>query len=307
MGPGGFGNFPSRRDGHKAGPELGVVKRNIPQGRPVGPKLGKMPPPAKPVTPMPASGPQSFAKILGAPQTPKPTSYKQRPDPLPPSDFHVIILSANPNNLELCLDSLIRNEPQLPAGRVIVVDDGARSGVEGYFSGVHWIQGLKPFIFARNANLGMQWAGTDVILLNDDALLITPNGFTRMSKVVRERHAMGICSAAIKGEVGNPNQLGKPGSEVRPEPQKLSFMCVYITRHAIERIGYLDEGFVDYGWEDDDFCLRALRDGMGLGIYDGCLVDHSREEASSFRTKSNIAELITNNRLRFEKKWQGYV
>ena len=39
---------------------------------------------------------------------------------------------------------------------------------------------MKPFVFARNVNLGIEAAGdADVILMNDDATqLRTPYGFT---------------------------------------------------------------------------------------------------------------------------------
>jgi GT2 family glycosyltransferase len=222
-----------------------------------------------------------------------------------PKEFHVIILSANPNNLRRCLTALSENEPHLESGRVIVVDDGARQAVEKEFEGLTWIPGIKPFNFARNCNLGIQWAATDVVLLNDDALLMTKEGFTKMSRTVHEYGDVGLCSAGIVGEVGNKNQRWIPSTGIRPEHLKLAFMAIYITKEAIDRVGLLDERFVDYGWEDDDFSLRARYTKLKLGVFDSCKIDHSHLETSSFRTKPDFAQLITNNRLRFEAKWRG--
>ena len=89
-------------------------------------------------------------------------------------NWHVVILSAQASNLVPCAESLLSNEPNLPRERIIVVDDGARAEAAAKLPGVRWVKGRKPFIYARNANIGLRTAGTDAILLNDDARLITP-------------------------------------------------------------------------------------------------------------------------------------
>ena len=186
--------------------------------------------------------------------------------------------------------------------RVIVVDDGAKAGCAG-LDGVVWLQGIKPFVFARNVNLAVQWAGTDVVLLNDDAVLETLRGFSALAEEARRSPSLGILSAAVRGGVGNPNQLWKGDGATRPEARRLSFVCVYIKAQAFAAVGLLDERYTGYGYEDDDFCLRILRVGMGLGVFDGCLVDHSRPEASTFRTRPDLLRLSEENRATFERQW----
>ena len=104
--------------------------------------------------------------------------------------FSVIIPSRNAANLVACVDQIRLFEGY--GCRIIVVDDGLnlteannRSGAGCYFcdSGdCLKIPGVKPFIFARNVNLGIKAAGADdVILLNDDALLQSKSGFTWLS------------------------------------------------------------------------------------------------------------------------------
>lgn len=304
---GGFtGGFPRTPDKMKRLPKTGVVQGPPPvKVDPV--TLGRNAVRPRPVA-MPLGAPKLKPSSSGLPVPPPVVTIAPRRPTPSQAPFQVVILSANPVNLSSCLDAILANEPDTPAGGVIVVDDGARKGCETEFGGVEWLRGIKPFVFARNANLGLQWAGGDVILLNDDALLTTRDGFKRLSQAARARQDLGVLSAGVQGEVGNPNQVFHGGPAlVRDEPIKLSFICVYIKAETIARIGLLDERFIDYGWEDNDFCLRCLKAGLRLGVFDGCVVDHSRHEASSYRTKADIGQLITNNRLRFEDKWRGHI
>lgn len=296
---GGFGGLP-RRPGTGPTSKLGVVQGPTVRVQPMTIPLVTRPAESSPVT-------AAASKAKQAPPVAPPivTSFPKGPDKGDGFPYHVIILSANPLNCSRCIDAILAKEPKIPAGHIVVVDDGARAGCADVFSGIEWLKGLKPFVFARNANQGIQWAGSDVILLNDDALIETPGGFGLLSKAAREAADVGVLAAAIRGDVGNPNQAVRRNKGIRSELNRLSFICVYIKAQTCAKIGLLDERYIDYGYEDDDFCRRTIRGGLKLGIYDSCVVDHSRPETSSFRTKPDIGKLITNNRLRFEAKWKG--
>jgi GT2 family glycosyltransferase len=219
--------------------------------------------------------------------------------------FKVVILSARASNLVPCVQSLLRNEPALPPDHIIVVDDGARSEAEAQLPPLRWLQGIKPFVYARNANLGITEAGSDVILLNDDARLLTLHGFTSLSEQMRRRPRVGICSAGIRGTVGNPRQIISGSDQFRLEKKMLAFVCVYIPKATYERLGPLDERFTGYGFEDNDYCARAIAAGLQLGVWDGCAVDHSEVLQSTFRTRSDLWNLFRHNQQLFREKWKG--
>src|ERR1700684_412550 len=97
----------------------------------------------------------------------------------------VIVPSKAASNLLPCLAAVHQHEP---AARLLVVDDGVdweafRNGlVEPLWGSIElrWAS-PRPFVYARNCNFGIRIAGDDdVVLLNDDALLQTPGGFTAM-------------------------------------------------------------------------------------------------------------------------------
>lgn len=216
----------------------------------------------------------------------------------PQRRYHVVIPSKDAGKLAQCVESVFDKQPD---ARVIVVDDGGedKSICDYCFKtpGVDRLLGRKPFVFARNANLGIErawstWAaGSDVILMNDDATLGWDNGFENLALAVEAHPEYGVVSAAIDGFVGNPEQKWSDGNrrpvgglDIRDTATKtLAFVCVYIPQKTIGTVGWLDERFTSYGFEDDDYCYRVRRAGLKLGIYHGCRVEHGKLR-SEFRT-----------------------
>jgi GT2 family glycosyltransferase len=215
----------------------------------------------------------------------------------------VVILSALAANLVPCIRSLFQNEPGLRPEQIIVIDDGARRGAEAQLPAVRWVAGIKPFVFARNANLGIRSSGSDVILLNDDTRLVTFCGLSKLAEEVRGHKDLGLCSAAIRGLVGNPEQSERQNDALRWAGSELAFVCVYISEPVYRRLGALDEQFTGYGFEDNDYCLRARRQGLRLGVFDGCVVEHGKSTRSTFRMKDNFLALYRYNERLFLRKW----
>ena len=236
--------------------------------------------------------------------------------------FSVIIPSKSAANLVPCVRA-IREAGE--TCRIIVVDDFPYPLPYGFAwqqSGLDLsrdlvVTGADPFVFARNVNIGIRVAGDDdVILLNDDALLRTPMGFSNLAEETRKRPHVGLAAAACD-QTGNVNQslgwahpagnvnqsLGWAHPELmRDEPRMVCFVCVYIPRSTINAVGLLDERFAGYGLDDDDYCLRVRNAGLKLGIFDGCYVNHSSLK-SAFRGEAGAGGDFTGNMKLFIEKW----
>lgn len=221
--------------------------------------------------------------------------------------WRVIVPSANASNLRACVAALYRMEPDLAASDILVLDDGAYTdcavkaerGRDFTVQDVTWLEGVKPFVFARNCNVGIVAAAPhDAILLNDDALLTTPSGFTALARTAETHQEYGIIAAATNN-VGNPNQRPRAGG-LRPEPRTVCFICVYIRRSVLDSVGLLDERYIYYGMDDDDYCLRVRNAGWKLGILDNCVMDHGTLH-SSYRGKG-AGDFRPNMEL-FVEKW----
>jgi GT2 family glycosyltransferase len=168
----------------------------------------------------------------------------------------------------------------------------------------------SPFSFPRACNAGIAAAGNDdVILLNDDALLLTPEGFREMERLAAAHPEFGIISSSVIGDVCNQEQLSsRPGQDFWEASRPMvAFICVYVPRSTIAQIGNLDERFTGYGYDDDDFCRRVREAGLKIGVSGKCCVEH-RSRPSVFRSGASIPaakyqEMFAHNRRLYEQKW----
>jgi hypothetical protein len=206
----------------------------------------------------------------------------------------VVIPSKTPANYNACSLAVRANESEAQItcvwdGPFIDRPEGARIGV-------------KPFVFARNVNNGIT-ANPDAegyIILNDDAILKTPGGFSVLQQAAKDHPEYGII-AATTNNVGNLNQRPQ-GIGLREDPRMVCFVCVYFPRTTIETVGLLDERFVGYGMDDDDYCLRVRNAGLKIGIHDGCFVDHGSLKSSYRGDPGKTADFRPNLEL-FKQKW----
>lgn len=231
----------------------------------------------------------------------------------------VIIPSRTVANLMPCAEAVGKCEPD--ARLIVVLDGPLRDAIrlmcqdpprDNYLR----LHGIDPFIFARNCNLGIQATGDDdVILLNDDAILETPGGFSAMQKAARE-HGLGLVSSSTN-VAGNPEQnrraqdgfriLGRTPGNSFPT---VAFVCVLIPRETIKQVGLMDERFGGltpagkriYGSCDNDYCRRVHLAGLKTAVHDGCFVDHGRLP-STFRSDPDTMDMQAGREI-YLKKWR---
>ena len=157
--------------------------------------------------------------------------------------YSIIIPSNVASKLRKCVKHLFQHTPTLLPSQIIVVDDGALRDWN-YLSDppVRWVDGEKPFVYARNVNLGLRELppDDDVIIMGDDVRMFT--SLDLLAETAR-RPRVGIVSPAIIGVVGNPHQERKTQNIVRESPLQLCFVCVYIPRPVLDNVGRLDERF----------------------------------------------------------------
>jgi GT2 family glycosyltransferase len=212
----------------------------------------------------------------------------------------VIIPSRKVENLRPCIQAIDRFDPTAPI-RIIVVDDGLSEQPPPRVNAleVRTIPGVKPFVFSRNINIGIRDAGDDdVILLNDDCLLTTTGGFTKLIEVGGKHPECGIVAPACNN-VGNRNQHFR-GIGLREELRMVCFTCVWIPRTALRSVGLLDEQFVAYSHQDDDYCLRVRNAELKIGVFDGCVMDHG-SLPSTFRSAGHCP--LEPGAAIFAEKW----
>lgn len=225
----------------------------------------------------------------------------------------VIIPSQKADNLKVCVAAIFQHDGCV---RVIVVDDGVDwERADEVHRWGHIVQGERPFIFARNCNIGIRTAGRDdVVLMNDDAILKERFGFHVLQEQWRQNQQFGLIASSVD-KCGTPCQHRRSKNGIREATDPMvAFICVFIPRLTIDRVGLMDEDFGvnaggsvrGYGCCDDDYCWRVRAAGLKLGVSDTCFVTHT-ELPSTFGFRDakpgapKRADIRPHKKLFFEK------
>ncbi len=168
------------------------------------------------------------------------------------------------------------------------------------------IPGLEPFIFSRNANLGIKLAGamdravnepesvwtgnfSNVLLLNDDTEILQEDFFEKLKSVTNTLPPkVGILGALVDGGVGNPMQrwpcrFFNDSLYFVPHPQPVCFVAVWLKGKMLDQIGLLDESFTGYGRDDDNLCIRARAAGWSCCLSNELWVRHGEGGSMNIR------------------------
>lgn len=228
----------------------------------------------------------------------------------------VVVLSKTAEYLKKLVDSILRSEPQFfNQAKLILVDDGVEKDYVENLRGMGSIvvSGKKPFVYARNANLGITEAlkyRAPILLINDDTTIKTPFFLSRLQNALPENYVCVSASIIPRGGVGNKDQSFEPENtrqslhRIEP-PGILCFVACFFQVWAFEKVGYLDERFVGYGYEDNDWCLRASDLGFLLGVTREIVVEHNSPMGASggtFKREPNYHQRVCQNMILFQDK-----
>ena len=215
----------------------------------------------------------------------------------------VVIASDSAENLRLSVTSLLCAHPAMEPKDILVVSRALTQDRQvGILRDVGFLlDPTEEFSFARRINLGLNvMKGKDVVVMGDDVEVITRNAFD----ILAETATIRILSPSIRGRVGPPWQ--KEGQD-HPEVPFISFICVYLSKMALEIVGSLEERFPGYGYEDTDYCLRARKAGLAIGVDGRVLVEHNIRIPSAFvgTYGAKLSPMEEVARQAFISKWMG--
>lgn len=152
--------------------------------------------------------------------------------------------------------------------------------------------------FARNANIGLEWAhaqGLSAVLVNQDCVL---PGF---------RTFMQIAAGDIVSTVPTKDNLLTKHITFTEIRHKFPFFCVYIDKKVMDKIGYLDGGYIST-FEDDDYITRALLAGFQPKqstinvVHEGSHIDSTGDWESA--SGSYNARRLGINLVKYKTKYQ---
>lgn len=240
--------------------------------------------------------------------------------------FSIVILSYN--NFEkatkLCIASVLENTSPEDC-EIIIVDNGSTKDtiakletIASNEKNVRLLANRKNLGYAAGNNVGIREStGEFVVLLNNDAL-IGPNFLTKIHFPFTVSPKVGLVGP-ITNSCGNEQRIELPklnsknfseassfytsnNSNLFFKTARLGFFCVAISRQAIEKVGLLDEKFGLGMFEDDDYCLRAQKNGFELVIAEDCFVYHFGSVSFSKLSSGDYSKLFNQNKLLFSRK-----
>jgi len=236
----------------------------------------------------------------------------------------IIILSYNDiARTQRCIESIKSTLPDAVDPELIIVDNGSTDGSIEFLDKQKDIKLLKNLVnlgAPRARNLGLAAATKDWLVVVDNDVVVTSGwleGLLRHSFFDPKIGCVGPVSnrasqgQAIKLEALDSSDNLKAISHAiardnfgqsRVQPLLSSF-CLMFPKKLLEQVGYFDEQFSPWGFEDDDFTLRATIAGYRNKVAQDVFVFHD-EYADESKASARARQLELNWR-KFCLKWAG--
>lgn len=230
----------------------------------------------------------------------------------------IVILNRNGvKYLRNCIDS-ITQYTNIPY-ELIVVDNGSTDGSLEYLKRIDGIKLIANSInegapYARNKGVSLA-SGRYLVFLDND-VIVTEDWLSRFIKYASRDSSVGIwgpMSNYVSGVQFVPNVAYRNYDELQLFSKKwarlnadkmiycnrLILFCMFVKREVVEKIGGFDPLFGNWGWDDDDYCVRAQIAGFKLGVACEIFIHH---EGSKTPNVDRSKLLIKNGKL-FIRKW----
>lgn len=259
---------------------------------------------------------------------------------IPDPSLSIVIPTHDTRELVLrCLESLASSP--VPGMEVILVDDASGDGtaeaVGERHPGVVVLRNETPRRFTRSANLGLERARGEILLLLNSDTEVEPGGLGRLLAAFERAPRLGIAGALLHYPDGSPQWSGgrEPSAawffalasglpallerlpayrRAKPLDPSVPVRVDWVTgaamafRRAVwESAGPLDEGYRFYA-QDLDFCVKARRAGWGVEIRPEFRVLHHHGATigrAAGARKRQHPELLWSDLLRWARKHHG--
>ena len=226
----------------------------------------------------------------------------------------------------MCLESVLANTAE-PAFELVVLDNASIDGSRKYLRAlaerddrVRVLENDRNIGFPAACNRGFALArGQYLILLNSDTM-VAPGWLSRLLAPLDADPAALV--GPVTNRIGNEAEVdtaydtwggylrearGRAAeyAKVTSEIPTLTMFCLAMRRETQQRLGDLDERYGVGTLEDDDYSMRARREGLRLVLAEGVLVHHFGEASfGKLFVGGEYTRVLEENRARYAEKWQ---
>lgn len=224
-------------------------------------------------------------------------------------------------DVKRCLDSVLKYSGSQYS--LIIVDDGSAEDTRDFLADfarnnkVKFIHNEQALGYTFAANIGLRNSSSDyAVLLNSDTIvthgwldkmvccgesdskigLVGPLSNTASWQSVPKISENGDWAENILPENIDLEQLAKlisqDSEKMYPKIPLLNGFCLMIKRAVIDDLGYFDEENFGRGYgEENDYCLRAGKNGWSLAVADDTYIFHSQSKSYSSEKRKILSDL----------------
>ncbi len=244
------------------------------------------------------------------------------------SDPKVSIIVVTYNNLELsqaCLAS-IDEHSQYSNMEIIVVDNASSDGTPEFLETWASTGANRKIIlnddnrgFAAANNQGLKISSGDFLVLLNNDTYVTPGWVRTMLGHLKRDKSIGLIGP-VTNNIGNEARIDityadmhemliKSAAYTRRHIGQLypirtaAFFCVMMSKTTFEQVGMLDEAFKTGFFEDDDYCRRIEKLGLGVVCAEDVFIHHHLSAAFDKMKTNERQALFEQNKAVYEAKW----
>ena len=221
---------------------------------------------------------------------------------------------------EQCINS-IKINTKTPY-KILVIDNGSTDGTVDRLRAdrtVLHIENSQNLGFGKGFNLGLMLVDTPYFVLSNSDVVVTKDWLSRMTYHIEEDKKLLILGAR-SNHVSGPQLITEvpyidnaslekyaaEGLRSSKHPityfPRIVFFFVLLKSIALQKVGFLDEIFGLGNFEDDDYCLRAIRAGYKTGFDNTVFIHHYGSRCFAIN-KIDFAKLMQENEQKFRTKW----
>lgn len=215
--------------------------------------------------------------------------------------IRVLVPSFSVDLLTALLESLDASAPG-SLGRVVVGDNGLAARPPGptYIK----VPGRDTtFCYAKAINMMVAACEPhdDLLILEDDMVVMVhqrPWTMSLLGDLLTWPAGYGVLQLCQAPKL--------PPDQVEESATTVGLGISLIPRRVWDTVGPMDERYEGYGWEDTDWCVRALHMGYRFGTTGSLVVEHRGGQQGYIRRAGDYDALMVRchqNRIRFQEKW----
>jgi spore maturation protein CgeB len=238
----------------------------------------------------------------------------------------IIILNHNGRqHIQTCLGSIatLTDTPY----ELIVIDNGSTDGSVEYLRSVEadsltLIENPENIGCPPARAQGMCLARGEYVLFLDNDTYVTPGWLRRLIEHCEDNPLIGVIGP-VTNYAGGAQMLSPAEATYENTPALLEFaaqlarrergsllgrrriigFCMLIRRAVVDRVGNCDGRFGKYGYEDDDYCWRALLAGYQVCVARDVFIHHVGGQGSP-KGADDYEEMLPAAWVAFRDKWE---